>query len=149
MYDDFMSTRIFTSTMNKISIWVPKFIRLMAMGTIYICYSSCTKCVLHILMRSGCNEISVWIAYVHLLFCFVFFKFSCIFYKIDKSLMPLLVNASAQRLKPLFSSLFCYFIKITICLFSTLGQIILMHRVLNANGCFTMLFIYVYEGWIP
>ena len=43
LYDQLMSTRIFTLSMNKIFLWAPNFMRQMAMGTFWICWSSCTN----------------------------------------------------------------------------------------------------------
>ena len=43
-----MSTRIIALIMNKNFIWAPKITRQMVASTIWICWSSCTNCVLYI-----------------------------------------------------------------------------------------------------
>lgn len=44
---------IFTLTMNNLFKWAPKIMRKMATRTIWICESSCTNSMIHILQEVG------------------------------------------------------------------------------------------------
>ena len=56
LYDDLMSSRIFIFITNKIFIQAPKIMKKVAMASIWICYTSRTNCVFHILGEVGYLE---------------------------------------------------------------------------------------------